>query len=150
MMHVTIDVAGRVIFNCPLSGTIEIVSGYYMVAITFLPLAYISRAEGQIVVELFTRGLSTRSLWRFERIIDVVTFAYLTLVTWNTAEMAIEQTLDGEKWDSATGFIDIWPSRWALPLGFGTMAVFFACRVVSTTINSNKANDGESQCPPLS
>ena len=124
MMHVTLDVAGRVIFDHPLSGTIEIVSGYYMVAVTFLPLAYISRKEGQIVVELFTRGLSARSLSRFSRVINVITVAYLFLVAWKTTEMAIEQTLEGENWESATGFITIWPSRWALPIGFGTMAVY--------------------------
>jgi TRAP-type C4-dicarboxylate transport system permease small subunit len=138
MMHVTLDVAGRVLFNLPLPSTIEIVSGYYMVAITFLPLAYVSRGEGQIVVELFTRGLSARSLLRFSVVVNAITIAYLSLVTWKTAEMAIEQTLEGENWESASGFISIWPSRWALPIGFGTMAVFILYRTYFKIFRANE------------
>lgn len=145
MIHVTLDVAGRVLFDHPLFGTIEIVSGYYMVAVTFLPLAYVSRTEGQIVVELFTRKLSARSLLRFSSVINIVTIAYLSLVTWKTAEMAIEQTQEGENWESASGFIAIWPSRWALPIGFGTMAIFILYRTYLRSSQNRKFNQGLSK-----
>jgi TRAP-type C4-dicarboxylate transport system permease small subunit len=61
MVHVTLDVAGRNLFNAPIVGTIEIVSAYYMAPLAFLPLAIITRERGHIIVELFTgwmrRGL---------------------------------------------------------------------------------------------
>ncbi len=35
MVHITIDVIGRVVFNNPFDATIEVVSAYYMVAVSF-------------------------------------------------------------------------------------------------------------------
>ena len=75
MVHITIDVIGRVVFNNPFDATIEVVSAYYMVAVSFLPLAYISRHEGQIIVELFTRNLRKRPMLRLELLVNVVTLA---------------------------------------------------------------------------
>ena len=130
MAHITVDVIGRVVFNNPLEGTIEIVSGYYMVAVAFLPLAYISRHEGQIIVELFTRGLTGHPLVRLEIMVNVVTIAYLSVFAWMTGVMAIEQTEVGEVWETATGFVDVWPSRWVLPLSIVVMALYLLYRVV--------------------
>ena len=136
MLHITADVTGRVVFNQPLEGTIEIVSGYYMVAVSFLPLAYISRHEGQIIVELFTRNLAARPLLRLEVAVNVVTVAYLSVFAWKTGEEAVFQTVSREMWETATGFVDIWPSRWALPIGCGLMAIYLALR---TALDLRKA-----------
>jgi len=130
MLHITADVTGRVVFDRPLDGTIEIVSGYYMVAVSFLPLAYISRHEGQIFVELFTRNLAERQLLRLEIVVKAVTVAYLSVFAWKTGEEAVFQTVSREMWETANGFVDIWPSRWALPLGCGLMAMYLALRMV--------------------
>lgn len=130
MMHIAVDVVGRVLFNHPLEGTIEIVSGYYMVAVAFLPLAYIAAHEGHIMVELFTRGLSERGLFRLDNIVDMVTFAYMTLFMWQTAAVAVEETVVGEVWETASGFLTIWPSRWLLPIGCALMAGFLLVRIV--------------------
>ena len=130
MMHVTIDVFMKHV-SAPLEGTIEIVSGYYMVAVAFLPLAYISKHEGQIVVELFTRGLTGRRLARFDGIVNIATFLYLCLLTWKTTDAAVEQTIEGEMWETATGFIHMWPSRWLLPIGCFLMAIYLLVRIWS-------------------
>ena len=60
MLHVVADVMGRELFRFPLEGTLEIVSFYYMVAVTFFPLAYVCHNEGHISVELFTKNLPRR------------------------------------------------------------------------------------------
>ena len=130
MTHITVDVIGRVVFNHPLDGTIEMVSGYYMVAVAFLPLAYISRHEGQIIVELFTRGLTGRKLVRLEILVNIVTIAYLGVFAWMTGTMAVEQTVEGEVWETATGFLDVWPSRWVLPLSIVVMALYLLFRII--------------------
>ena len=130
MLHITADVTGRVLFNHPLEGTIEIVSGYYMVAVSFLPLAYISRHEGHIFVELFTRGLSETRLLRLETAVNIVSAAYLSVFAWKTGEEAIYQTSSREMWETATGFVDIWPSRWMLPIGCAVMAIYLVLRIV--------------------
>lgn len=53
MLHITVDVALRLFFNMPLQGTMEISSYYYMVAIVFLPLAYIDWLREAITADLF-------------------------------------------------------------------------------------------------
>jgi TRAP-type C4-dicarboxylate transport system permease small subunit len=139
MLHITADVTGRVIFNYPLEGTIEIVSGYYMVAISFLPLAYISRHEGHIAVELFTRGLAGHQMLRLEVIVNIVTVAYLAVFTWKTGEGAYFQTVSREVWETATGFVSMWPSRWALPIGTGVMAIYLILRIFLDIRNSARS-----------
>lgn len=130
MMHISVDVAGRVLFNHPFAGTTEVASAYYMVAVSFLPLAYVSRHEGQIFVELFTRGLAARNLLRLDALVNVVAFVYMALFTWKTGAMAVEQTRFREIWDLGDHFLDIWPSRWLLPVSFGAATLYALARVV--------------------
>jgi TRAP-type C4-dicarboxylate transport system permease small subunit len=122
MLHVCADVAGKYVSR-PLYGTIEVVSAYYMVAVVFLPLAYVTASERHIVVELFTRGLKDRRLLRWKGAVGVITFAYVLLFTWKTLEEAIERTAGREVWESSGSFIVVYPSRWLLPVGCGAMAV---------------------------
>lgn len=129
MMHITIDVTGRVLFNHPLTGTIEFASYYYMVAVSYLPLACVTRNEGQIFVELFTRNLTKPRLLKLDILVHIVTIAYLALFTWHTAVMALEQTEAGEMWEMADTFLDIWPGRWLLPISFLMMMIYLIVRV---------------------
>ena len=39
MLHVSVDVTGRYLFNRPIDGTTEIVAAYYMVLVAYLPWA---------------------------------------------------------------------------------------------------------------
>lgn len=129
MLHVTLDVFLRVTFNAPLTGTFEIVANYYMVSVMYLPLAYVSRYEGQIVVELFTRNLGARRQLRWESVTNAVTVLYLLAFTVYTGIMAVEQTETGEVKEMGDGFIDIWPARWVLPVAFGLISVYLVVRI---------------------
>ncbi len=131
MLHVSTDVIARTVFNSPLIGTIEIVSAYYMAALAFLPLAWITRSRGHIIVELFTSHLPKRRLALIDGIVGVVSLAYVLLFTWQVVDIAIEKTEIGEAWEAATGFVAVWPSRWTVPLGFGLMAVFLAVNLMA-------------------
>ena len=57
MLHVSVDVMARFFFNMPLSGTIEISSFYYMIAVVFLPLAAVEGKNGHIAVEILAQRL---------------------------------------------------------------------------------------------
>ena len=61
MLHITADVLCKYAFNASIDSTLETVAFYYMMAIVFRPLAYATHEGGQIVVELFTRGMSKRA-----------------------------------------------------------------------------------------
>ncbi|MCC2098053.1 MAG: TRAP transporter small permease [Hyphomicrobiales bacterium] len=130
MLHVTADVFARNVLNAPLFGTIEIVSNYYMVAVSYLPLAWIVKHEGHIFVELFTRNLSAGVLLRLDTYVGVITLVYVAIITWKTLESAIEQTQIREQTESALGFISIWQSRWFVVIGFGCFALQLVAQVV--------------------
>ena len=129
MVHVTADVFGRLAFSAPINGTLEIVAGYYMVAVVFLPLAHVSRGDGHIFIELFTRGLPDRVRSWMDAGAATLTLAYVALMAWQTSIEALIQTEGGEMWETADDLIVIWPSRWLIPVGCALMAVLFACLV---------------------
>ena len=129
MLHVTADALARW-FSITLFGTIEIVSNYYMVAISYLPLAWIVKHEGHIIVELFTRNLSARTLLRLDTYVAILTVIYVAIVTWKTLESAIEQTAIREQAESALGFISIWQSRWFVVIGFGCFALQLLAQIL--------------------
>ena len=64
MVHVSVDVTGRTVFNRPFSGTTEIVAGWYMVAVCYLPWAWITRTDNHIVAGVFERiGTARFGYW---------------------------------------------------------------------------------------
>lgn len=136
MMHVTVDVAGRTLFNRPFAGTTEIVSAYYMVAAAYLPWAWLARNDDHIMVELFTRAAPRKFNQWLDILVKIATIAYVSLFTWQTGLRAIEQTRAGEVWDAAGRFIPVWPSRWMLPIAAGLMVLYLILRVVSDAVRA--------------
>jgi TRAP-type C4-dicarboxylate transport system permease small subunit len=130
MMHVAADVTGRTAFNRPLHGTTEIVSGWYMVLICYLPWAWIERRDNHIVAGMFENMGSERFSYWLGVIVKIVTLAYCLVFTWQTWLRADQQTAAGEVWEAAGGFIPVWPSRWVLPLSSGLMAIYLVLRIV--------------------
>src|SRR5262247_2926976 len=82
MMHVVADVTGRSFFNQPLQGTTEIVSGWYMVAIAFLPWAWIEQQNNHIVAGMFERIGGPRFNFWLNAVVKVCTSAFIALFTW--------------------------------------------------------------------
>ena len=121
MVHVTADVVGRLLFNRPLDGTLEIVAGYYMVAVIFFPLAYVVQNDGHIEVDLFTRRLPhayRRALNVFASLFGLVFIAFFI---WRTLDGALHAYRISEVRETADGVIAIWPSRFYLPVGLAAM-----------------------------
>ncbi|WP_157982122.1 TRAP transporter small permease [Oceanicella sp. SM1341] len=133
MLHVSADVIGRTVFHRPLVGTIEIVSAYYMAALAFLPLALITRERGHIIVELFTGWMSWRPRKWMDAFAAVLSVVYVTVFTWQAVIVAVEMTGMREAREAGGGFIEVWPSRWVVPIGFGLMAVYLVIHLVRDT-----------------
>ncbi|WP_170317829.1 TRAP transporter small permease [Paroceanicella profunda] len=133
MLHVSADVIARTAFHRPLVGTIEIVSAYYMAALAFLPLALITRERGHIIVELFTGWMSWRPRKWMDAFAAVLSVIYVTVFTWQAVIVALEMTDMREAREAGGGFIEVWPSRWVVPIGFGLMAVYLVIHLVRDT-----------------
>lgn len=131
MIHVTADVTARSVFNSPFSGTTEIVSGWYMVACAYLPLAWITRNDNHIVAGVFQQiGTKWFAYW-LEVVVKLLMLVYLGVFTWQTYLRAVQQTRAGEVWQAAGTFIQIWPARWLLPLSGAIMVIYLVLRIVS-------------------
>lgn len=130
MMHVSVDVAGRTVLNQPLTGTTEIVSAWYMVAVCYLPWAWLTRNDNHIVAGVFERiGTAWFGYWA-EVAVRVFVLVYVSVFAWQTWIRAVQQTRTGEVWEAAGGFILVWPSRWLLPIAAGLMGVYLVLRIL--------------------
>lgn len=130
MLHIVADVATKYLFNNPIDGTTEIVAAYYMVAVVFLPLAYVTFTEGHLIVELFTSHMSGRPLAALIGCAGLATLAYLLFLVYHTGVEAVLRTEEGEAWETSVDLVAVWPSRWFLTIGLAAMALYVAVAVV--------------------
>ena len=130
MLHVALDVALRNLFNAPITGTIEIVANYNMAALAFLPLALIAREKGHIIVELFTGWMKPNPRSILDGLVAIVTVAYVSVFTWKALEVAIDKTRIRDAKEAGFGFVEVWPARWLVFLGFGLMLFYVAWNMI--------------------
>lgn len=123
MIHITADVAAKEFFSSPINGTLEIISVYYMVALVFLPLADVTMGEGHIKVELFTRKFSPGAIRMLEAVIALIGALYVGAMAVGGVDEAIFRMGIRDTLETAGGTLEVWPSRWIVPLGTGLMAL---------------------------
>jgi len=121
-IHVIADVGGRLLFAHPVYATTEIVSFYYMVAAVCLPLAYIELRDEHITVDVLYMHLPMflrRIVFVFSALVTALFFAFFAYQSWldSMRAMATREVLMGN------AFIEIWPSRFFLPLSFGLLVI---------------------------
>lgn len=116
MIHITLDVFAKIVWNTPIIGTLEIVSYVYMVGCTFLPLGHVLQTRSLIVVEAFTGWMSPRGLLRLNAVVGIATVLYLGALSAMGAIHAIDKTRIGEIQDATYFELPVWPMRWVLAL----------------------------------
>ncbi|MGE3934511.1 MAG: TRAP transporter small permease [Rhodospirillaceae bacterium] len=126
MLQVTADALLRYTFNAPIDATVEMISAYAMVAVAFLPLAYVTRADAHITVTLFTNRLSPRASRWLDQTVRAVVFVVLALLVVYTVDEALFRTDQGEIRDAGNVLLPVWPSRWFIPIGAAAMALHVA------------------------
>jgi len=129
-------------FNAPVSGTIEVVTYYYMVTIVFLPHSLVELRSQHIYVDLFLRPLSQKTqLWIyiFGCVLGIIYFSGMTYQAFFDAVKAITQ----KETVMSNYLFYVWPSRCALPMGrvsfFGIAALtnFKAAWVIISAVPFN-------------
>ncbi|WP_010628933.1 TRAP transporter small permease [Halomonas sp. KM-1] len=119
-LHVTLDVALRYLFGKSFPGTLEVVSFYYMVAVVFLPLAYVELKREHISVDVLVGRLPASLqliLYLFACSLGLLYFGMLCYQSYLDAMRATTRMETA----MANFRFYLWPSRWALPVGFGAM-----------------------------
>ncbi|RQW62638.1 TRAP transporter small permease [Vibrio viridaestus] len=116
-IHISLDVLLRHVMGTSFQSTLEIVSYYYMVCAIFLSLSYVEKQREHIcvdvVIERFPQWLKY-PVYMFGCFLGIVYFAMLGYQGFLDATRA---TLNLETAMANYTFY-IWPSRWALPIGF--------------------------------
>lgn len=125
MVHISLDVIAKIVWNAPIIGTLEIVSYIYMVGCTFLPLGYVLQERSLIVVEAFTDWMSPRGLLCLNAVMGVLTVFYFGAMAVMGAIHAVDKTRMGEIQDATYFELPVWPMRWVLALSC-TLAVLIA------------------------
>lgn len=124
--HIFLDIIGKSFFAYPLTGTLELVTYYYMVACTFLALPFVQQQQANITADLIAPLLGRR----LRRICDTAAAAITTLffLVAGAASLVVawERSLRGETVDATLFELWLWPSRWMPVYGFLLAAVFAA------------------------
>ena len=127
------SVVGRWFFGREIPAVIEFSSYYYMVALTFLPLAYIELTDSHIRADIISGFLPEKFLIWFEFTIQIAMSAFFFLLAWRATVNAIERSSFGESVVSSIGDFLIWPARWIVPIGLGLaclLAAVLALRIL--------------------
>ncbi|HWW48385.1 MAG TPA: TRAP transporter small permease [Xanthobacteraceae bacterium] len=130
MVQISADVLFRAVVGQSLTGTVEIVSHYYMVGVSFLPIAYAEihnrHIEATVFTDLMPRPVQNGLRW-IALILSLIVYG---LLTYATAIEATKQTAIRAFVESGTMRIVVWPSYWILPVSFGLMCIVLVLRLV--------------------
>lgn len=120
VIHTTFDVAMTYIAGLPVEGTVEIVSRYYMVAVVFLPLAFVQATDKHIVAELLSDRLSKRMQLACQCFSWILMTILGVALAWQCGIEAMRMTAINEQIQTSNYFLPTWPSRW-IPVFSGAL-----------------------------
>jgi len=134
LLHVAADVASRNLLDRPIPATNEIASRYYMVALAFLPLAWVERRGGMVRVEFF-EAVASPGLMRVSEILVALlaTAVYFVLagVTWADA---LGNWRIGAFVDVLGRQVAVWPTYFLPPTGFALAGAVTLLRAVTVLL----------------
>ena len=148
MVQIVVDVLSRWIFGAPVTGTMEIVAVYYLVPMTFLPLAAIQFADQHIAVDLFVQLLPPTARRWLALAMSSVALVFTGWLTWLSFGEAFESFGIREVIETGATVMIMWPSRFVVATGIGLMVVVLVVQVVQqlrgrTIGDSDGEFDGE-------
>lgn len=130
MIHVVIDVGGRLLFNSPAPATLEVSQYWYMPLLVFFGLPLAARVHEHISAPIIFDRVSPRLQVEFTIIAGVITVGILLAMAWFGWEEAIT-LMDQNALGIASG-IPVWPPRFVVPL----CSLLFAAEVVLRTLTA--------------
>ncbi|MBW8637870.1 TRAP transporter small permease [Hoeflea sp. WL0058] len=139
MVQIVVDVTARLFLGAPIGGTMETVSVYYMVAITFLPLVLVQSYERHLAVDLFTQNMSGRT----RHILDISTRAFALVFALWLLKASIDEALYSheikEMIETAASVMPVWPSRFTVVVGIAAMVIVLAVQIIRLVLGRSAA-----------
>jgi len=130
MLHVVIDVTLRNAANVAIPATYEIVTHYYMIALAFIPLAWVEKSGGMVQVEVLEPLLGPRGLAWSDRLVALIATVIYAALAWFTWLTALRNFDAGVFVMAQNTRVPTWPAFFLLPLGFALAALTTALRMV--------------------
>lgn len=121
ILVVTIDVAGRFLFNAPFHGGVEI-SELLMVVLVFFGLAAAQQQRQNYAIELLVRHFPAWLQRAFELFGYVATLAIVVFLAWPSSKQALSSFDRGEAGFGVVSF-PLWPARILLAAGLWLLAL---------------------------
>ncbi len=141
MFHICSEVFFRTVSPTFTLHTLAIVSTWYMIFLTFLPLPYVGENHGYMCVDLIDQmvdGLARRLLRVF---VAALSAGYLAILAYLTFKEALDQTEVRKVMETATTYLPIWPPVWTLPLALGLMFITEVFRLFLAASKFNSVKD---------
>lgn len=122
MAQTVADVVMKNVAGRPIVGNLEIISVYHMVAVVFLPLAFVEMKHEHIsvdlVAQLFPKGLRRVT----ETVGYLVCGVFFALLAYQTSIDAMRSFEINEIMMTSI-LITVWPAKASLPLGFAAVSL---------------------------
>lgn len=138
MLHVFTDVILRNVSNTPIPATYEIVTNYYMIALAFIPLAWVERGGGMVQVEVIDSFMSRPMLKWSDRLVALISTLIYGALAWFTMESALKNMASGTFVMAQSVPVPTWPAYFLVPLGFGLAGLVTAIRMITATPEAAK------------
>ncbi len=132
MLLICFDVAIRNVFRISWNPTTYIVARYFMVAIAFLPLAWLELRKQMIQVELIGFAMGPRLTKVSDLSVMLTSAAVYAVLGWVTWGKAFSEAETGTLVEIGTLMMPVWHSYFLPPLGFTLGCV--ACLIGALTI----------------
>ena len=129
MVQIVVDVFMRNVMGAGFPATAELVSKYYMVAVSFIPVAYAELKRRHIEATIFTdalRGWPRQIVAWLGIAIATVVFALMAYVAFGEAA---KQTGRGTYVEVGTTVFQTWPSYWIPFVSFTLIGVVLLIRL---------------------
>lgn len=128
--HVTLNVLARYAFGGPIAATVEVGSHYYMVGVTFLPLAYAQFERHHVAVDFVLDAMPARVAAAFDVVADLVMLTFVGLIGYASYVSAVAAT-DRRDYVLTENFdLLVWPAHWILVVTMAAFTLVVAIQVI--------------------
>jgi len=139
MVHVTLDVALLNLFRISMNTTPEIVARYYMVAVAFLPLGWLTLRNQMISVELLDYVLPVSLRRGSDVLIALIGVGVYGILTYATWFKALREMRSGTFVELVRFQMPVWHSYFIVPAGFALATLACALLAVILLVPSARA-----------
>ncbi len=129
-LQIVIDVFMRNVVGAGFPATADLVSKYYMILVSFLPVAYAEVQRRHVEASVFT-DMMPKPMHRWVYFMGfALSFVVYALLAWGTAREAIVQSSRGAYVEAGTIVFYTWPGYWILPVSFALMTLILGFRLI--------------------